>query len=245
MSAELDKWRAFADRRISPIEAIKEEIRAVREDLDQKFPAWKAAYNTNPQDYMSHDARREYFVSLRVILQNAQLGFIYIRDHLTQQDWWQAKVGEFRESAVLQTLREHALMVKFFSFHATAVATEETCRAIVRADPSRFGVDPSGTLYGIYPRLLKLSGCRQYGDLFEVLRLTRNTIHTNGVYRPEKPKNKTITFGGRTFTFEVGKILSWMGDDFPEWIAREVSLSMQCIVTSSIVAQVALCPRGN
>jgi len=245
VSAELDRWRALADRRISPIEAIKEDIRAIREGLDQQFPAWKAAYDTNPQDYMAHDARREYFVSLRVILQNAQLGFIYLRDHLTHEDWWRTQVGEFKESVVLQALREHALMVKFFSFHATAVSTEETCRAIVRADPARFGIGASGSFYGIYQRLLKLTACRQYEDLFEVMRLTRNTIHTNGVYRPEKPKKRTIIFAGRTFTFEVGKILAWMGDDFPEWIAKELSLAIQCIVTSRIVGQVPLCPRGN
>ena len=150
-SDELSRWRALADRRITPIENIKEGIRNIREVLDRQFPSWKATYEANPTDYISHDARREYFVSLRTILQNAQLGFVYIRDHLTSKKWWCAQVGEFREIAVLQALREHALMVKFYSFHAIAAATEETCRSIVRADQQKFCIDPAkAPFYKIY-----------------------------------------------------------------------------------------------
>lgn len=214
-----------------------------REDLDRRFPQWKAGYDANPQDYLNHDARREYFVSLRIILQNVQLGFVFIRDHLTHEDWWHRQIGEFRESAVFQALREHALMIKFFSFHTAAVATEETCRAIVGADQSTFGVDPGGSFHTIYKRLLKLTHCAPSEDLFEVMRLTRNTIHTNGVYRPQSLKNQTVSYGGRTFTFEVGKILAWMGDDFPEWLARELSQAMEAVIKSTLVSKIPACPR--
>ena len=100
------------------------------------------------------------------------------------------------ESAVLQALREQALMIKFFSCHATAVSTEETCRAVVRAAPQAFSVDSGGPFHAICQHLLMASGCQQYADPFEVMRLSRNTIHTNGVYRPQKPQNRTITYGG-------------------------------------------------
>ena len=245
MSTELLRWRALADRRITPIEKIKTRIRSIREDLDQQFAAWKAAYDANPQDYLAHDARREYFVSLRVILQNAQLGFVYIRDHLTSEDWWRSHVGEFTEAAVLQALREQALMIKFFSFHATMVSTEETCRAVVRAAPQAFLVNPGGPFHAISQRLLRAAVCQQYEELFELMRLSRNTIHTNGVYRPQRPQNRTITYGGRTFTFEIGKPLDWMGDDFPEWAAEQMSVAMRCIIRSQVVAAVPRCPRGK
>ena len=144
MNAEILRFRTLADRRITPIENIKAGIRSIRERLDKQFPAWKAAYDANPQNYLAHDARREYFVTLRVILQNAQLGFVYIRDHLTDENWWRGHLGSYSESAVLEALREQAVMIKFFSFHATAVSTEETCRAVVRAAPQMFAVDAGG-----------------------------------------------------------------------------------------------------
>ena len=244
---ELARWKKFADTRLTPIEEIKTAIREIREGLDAEYPSWKAAYDASPADYLSHDARREYFVTLRTILQNAQLGFLYIREHLTNQDWWAEHTGEYHEGTVLQALREHALMIKFFSFHATASATEETLRAIVRADPPVFRLDPeAASFYSIFQRILKLSDCkRQYEDLFEIMRLTRNTIHTNGVYRPANHKNRIIDYGGRTFTFEVGKILAWMGDDFPEWLAREIARAMECVVRSPVVSQMTKCPRGH
>ena len=127
VSSELERWRSFADGRITPIEDIKGEIRNIREELDRQFPSWQAAYDADPADYPSHDARREYFVTLRVILQNAQLGFIYIRDHLTNEAWWRAQMGEYREPAVLQALREYAIMIKFFSFHGVALSHPFCC----------------------------------------------------------------------------------------------------------------------
>ncbi len=245
MNAELIRWQTLANQRITPIENIKTRIFSIRESIDQQFPAWRVSYDTNPQDYLSHDARREYFISLRVILQNAQLGYIYIRDHLTNENWWRSQIGEFREAVVFQALREQALMLKFYSFHAIAVVTEETCRAIVRAAPNIFGVRWQDPFYRVYSRLLELARCRQYEELFEVMRLTRNTIHTNGVFSPNDRQNQTISYGGRSFLFEVNRTLSWMGDDFPEWLAAEMSVAMQCVVSSPIVSGISQCPRGG
>ena len=246
MPSELARWKKFADTRLTPIEEIKTAIREIRESLDAEYPSWKAAYDANPADYPSHDARREYFVTLLTILQNAQLGFLYIREHLTNRGWWAEHTGEYHEGAALQALREHAVMIKFFSFHATASATEETLRAIVRGDPSVFGVDAAAAFYSIYQRVLKLTCCkRQYEDLFEAMRLTRNTIHTNRVHRPPNHKDRIIDYGGRTFTFEVGKTLEWMGDDFPEWLAREIAPAMECVVRSPVVSRITKCPRGQ
>lgn len=197
------------------------------------------------RDYLAHDARREYFVTLQTILQNEQLGFTFIHDQLADENWWVDKAGEFKEAMALQALREYALMINFFSFHATAVATEETCRAIIRADEQLFRVASTAPFQTIYQRLLKVTDCRSYEPLFDLLRLTRNTIHTNGVHRPSNGSDAVVTYGGRTFDFEVGKALAWMGDDFPEWLAKELSLAMQCVVESEIVGRMAACPRSE
>ena len=234
----------MADRRLTPIEDVKVSLRSIRTGLDDRFPRWKAAYDAS-RDYLTHDARREYFVALQTILQNAQLGFVFIHDQLTDEKWWIQRVGEYREAMALQALREHALMIKFFSFHAIAVATEETCRAIVRADEDVFKATSTAPFQTIYLRLLKLTKGQTYEPLFELLRLTRNTIHTNGVHRPSNGKNITIAYSERTFDFEVGKILGWMGDDFPDWLARELGQAMQHVVESEVVGTLAACPRSN
>ena len=68
-------------------------------------------------------------------------------------------------------------------------------------------------------KYLKLTGCKTSEPLFDLIRLIRNTIHTNGIYRPHKSVDKTIVYGGRSFFFEVGKQLTWMGDELPAWLA--------------------------
>ena len=243
---DLQKWRAFADGRLTPIENIKTSIRTIRQGLDGNFPDWKRAYDEAPNDFLTHDARREFFVTLRVVLQNAQLGFVFLRDELTDKEWWQRQIGGFSEGTVLQALREHALMLKFFSFHGIAMATEETLRAIVRAEESTFALDPvKATFQALYGRILKLTGCKRHFDLFELLRLSRNTIHNNGIYRPHGGKNTTISCSGRTFLFEVDKPLNWMGDEFPAWLADYISKAMEEVVRASPVKDVTACPRGK
>ena len=248
MSAQdgMQKWRRFADGRLTPIENVKVSILTIRQNLDVDFPDWKRAYDQAASNFLVHDARREFFVTLRVALQNAQLGFVFIRDQLTDRNWWEAQIGGFCQPTVFQALREHALMLKFFSFHAIAMATEETLRAIVRADVSTFALDPVRTPFqAIYDRFLKLTGTQNCRDVFELIRLTRNTIHNNGIYRPQSGANTTVNCGDKTFLFEVDKPLLWMGDEFPTWIADNISGVMEKIVRSSPIKEVPACPRGN
>ena len=61
----------MADAQLTPLQDAKDELRQTREELDAAFPAWREAYEADPTDYPHHDARREFFVGLQVILANA------------------------------------------------------------------------------------------------------------------------------------------------------------------------------
>ncbi len=243
---ELQGWRTLADGLLTPIENVKVSIKKIREQLDIDFPDWKAAYDREPFNFLAHDSRREFFVTLRIILQNAQLGFMFMRDQLTNEDWWHKQTGKFNKSAATQALQEYALMLKFFSFHGVAVTTEETLRAIVRADAPTFGLDPvRASFQAIYDKLLQATGQVKYRNVLELMRLTRNTIHNNGIYRPQGGMNKTVNYGDKVFLFEINKPLSWLDDTFPAWTADQVSQAMKDIVRSSPVRDISACPRGN
>lgn len=237
------KWKRFADSRITPIENIKVLFQNNLKILDKNHPNWKS-YFQSTNDYLKHDARREYFVSVRVILQNAQLSFIFIRDQLTDEKWYIKQINQFNLSAALQALREQALMIKYFTFHSIAMCTEETMRAIVRSDNSNCGVDPKGAFKPIYDKIILITSLQKYLNLFEILRLARNTIHTNGIFSPRNNKNENVSYKNRTFKFEVGNILNWIDDEFPIWIANELNTAMFNIITSSQVSSINYCPRG-
>jgi len=239
----LDYWRERADRWLTPMESVKSTVRTTRESLDKDHPSWKSAYEASQNDYLKHDARREFFVTMRVILQNAQLSYLYMRDQLSDEDWWIKQHGKFRSIAAIQALREYALMIKFFTIHALAMTLEETFRAIVRSAPKTFTVSPEGSFQSVYRHMLKVVSLQKFSELFEVIRNTRNTIHTNGIFRPKDGKNVQIIYKGRSFDFEVGRPLIWLQEDFLVWLPTELNEAMINIITSQPVATISKCPR--
>ena len=241
---DLNWWKARADHWITPLENAKAAARRNRERIDQERSTWKEAYDRAPSRSGDHDARREYFVTLQVILQNAQLSYSFMRDQLTEESWWNEKAGQFLPSMAHQALREHALMVKFFTVHALAAATEETLRAIVRNGGPAFTASPSGPLQAIYKHVLKVTDLQQLEELFEIVRLTRNTIHTNGFFFPNSGKSETHSYAGRTCEFTVGDQLAWLGEDFLVWMSEQMNEAMINIVLAPQVANIGNCPRA-
>ena len=237
-----DWWRASADAQLSLLESAKDKLRETRQQLDISFPSWRAAYTTNPTDYRHHDARREFFVGLQMILGNAQLTYTFMRDQLCDEDWWVAKAGKYRSGMVEQSLREQALMVKFFTVHAIAMTTEETLRAIVRAG-GPFSCPSTAEFASVVAHVLKVTELQHLDPLFQLIRLVRNTIHNNGVHRPKSGKNETVTYGSRTFQFVAGQELSWMGEEFLSWLPEQLNGAMREIVESAPVSSLAACPR--
>jgi hypothetical protein len=238
----LEWWRVRADAQLSPLQEVKDALRATRQGLDGQHPTWREPYAADASDYAHHDARREYFVSLQVILGNVQLTYTLMKDQLCDEGWWVSKVGEYKPEMAEQSLREQALMAKWFSLHAMAMVTEETLRAIVRAgDP--FTIGPTENLKSTYDHVLKVVSLQELGPLFDLVRLVRNTIHNNGVHRPNNEKDETVEYDGRQFEFKVGETLDWLGEDFIAWLARRLHQAMTEIVASDPVVGLKRCPR--
>ncbi len=232
----------MADAQLTPLQDAKDELRQTREELDAAFPAWQEAYEADPTDYPHHDARREFFVGLQVILANAQFTYTFMKDQLCDEAWWVEKAGEYRPAMVEQALREQALMAKFFTVHAIAVTTEETLRAIVRAG-TPFTCPATAEFESVVAHVLKVTALQHLGPLFKLLRLVRNTIHNNGVHRPKSGKPEKVPYAGRTFDFTVGQQLTWMGEDFMSWLPTQLNDAMKQIVRSDQVSGLGACPR--
>lgn len=68
----------------------------------------------------------------------------------------------------------------------------------------------------LYQKVFKSSNLRQFEPLFDVLRLTRNTLHTNGLFFESK-KDRTISYENFQFNFQVGKPLTWFMEEQLIW----------------------------
>lgn len=241
---DLNGWKRKADYWITPIEKVKNAFKTSLQKLDQDYPDWKSKYDSAPAEYLKHDARREFFTTIRIVLQNNQLGYIFIRDQLSNQNWWIHQVGQVKPMAITQAIREQALMLKFFNVHAIAMATESTFRAIVRAEPNIFGVTPMTGIEKLTNDLLTATSLEKYKNFFNILRLVKNTIHNNGVFYIYGGKNVHLSYNGRSFDFEIGKELSWLTEDFLVWMPAQLNDAMFELVTSSKIASIPYCPRA-
>lgn len=238
---DLTWWRQGADSCIDPLGDVIKTAQTNRNSLDNDYPAWKEVKEClGAGRYPEHEARREYFTHVRVVLQNAQLSYMFIRDQLCDEKWWKEKANNFRLDLANDIIREYAIMTKFATIHSLAACTEETFRAIVRAAPQTFTVPPSAKFKFVYEHVFSEISLKRYTKLFDVLRLTRNTIHTNGVFFPV-PNSKTglredviVEYEGQRFSFEVSKGLLWFGEWFLPWFGTKINEAMISIVTSPL-----------
>ena len=245
----LDRWRSFADGWISPIQAIKERLRGYRQQLDSAHPAWKAKYESALGEYARHDARRELFVTFQTILTNVQLTYVFIRDSLTNLDWWDRNLGTYSDSVADQNIREYGLMAKWFMLHAAVMASEETVRSIVgSAPPGVYSISgqavSSQPFARLYKTVLSAASLSDKEQFFEFICDTRNTIHTNGFFSPKNGKSKSHDYRGNSLTFQVGRPVDWLTDSLGFQMAADLGDHMFEVVSTSPAAEIGYCPRS-
>jgi len=244
-------WRQGVDSCIAPLLDIQINAQTNRNNLDNDYPAWKAVKERlGAVRYPEHEARREYFTHVVVIFRNAYLGYMFIRDQLCDKRWWNEKTDDFNLELANDIIREYAIMTKFATIHSLAACIEEIFRAIIRSAPQTFTVSPSAEFKSVYEHVFSKISLKRYTKLFDVLRLTRNTIHTNGVFFPV-PNSKTglredvtVEYEEQRFSFEVSKGLLWFGEWFLPWFGTKINEAMINIVTSPKIAQIPYCPRN-
>lgn len=246
---DLLPWANAAGKMMDLTHDLVQRFRQHRETLDRSYPSWKQKYDSSPSEYLRHDARREFFVTCQGVLSNANLSYVFMRTSLSNPSWWDQYAGGMKATTAAQTLREFALMVKWVTSHQSSMAVEDTLRAIARAGgPQSFGVlarsVPKTSFKALYHGILKTTSLSKLEPLFDVIRATRNTLHTNGVFTPENGRSVAYTYKGRTFSFDVGKELVWLDEEAMVWLVREIEEAMYHIVTAPAVASLPYCPRG-
>ena len=208
------------------------------------MPKYLVARSKYPSRYTMHDARREYFVSLGVILRNARLSYHFVEAQLATGAWW-ATHGTPGISAQVrdQVIREYLLNTKFAAIFEIATATEETVRAIVRRSKLLPAVNHRTSFWKLYTTLLEGTGQKKHAKLFDGLRLVRNTIHSNGVYSDSARRRVTRTYRGKKMIFTYGHTLDWLMEDFVPWLAGNLAEVMNAVVRDPQVRRPRTCPR--
>ena len=241
---ELYEWRsnsaAMLDRLYPLIIASQENRKA----LEARFPAWREPRIRYPEEHLRHDARLEVFNSFRVILENAQVSYMTICENLTDPAWYLARNQKLSPGKIKDIVKENAIMVKWFTFHASASVVEDCFRAVVRSDTSTFQIEKihRANLKTIIDRVLEATNLTNLTPLFEVIRLVRNTIHNNGRYTDG---DKNIQCNRRDFDFFKGQEINWLNEENTIWLIENLHSAMNEIVQTPPVSNIPACPRGE
>ena len=237
-------WRHEADALLPDLALARDRLDSIVGFVDDHFPSWSVGMDS--ADFLSRDARREFFRTLRVVLQNEQLTYGFIRDHLSYPEWWSDHRVDPSSPVALGSIGEYDIMAKFVVVHSTVNATEETLRAIIRSAPSGTfskGITPVKPLESIYKHILKVLNLQGLGGIFEIVRLIGNTRHTNGIFIPSDGKDLTITYEGRDFPFEYGRPIDWDRRAFLFLVPLELTIAMAQVVTAPEISAIPYCPR--
>lgn len=240
----LQSWRVLADQIIRALHEVNEHAFGQKQRIDEDFPHWKVKRNQAPDQYWTHDARREFFVTVQVILESAQLSYVFMRDYLTNATWWDSNANKVSDAKIESTLKEQAIMIKWYSFHALAVATEETFRAIAQSTQSTFPIKGYRSYKSVYSKVLEVLELQKYESFMDILRLARNTLHTNGIYSPEQGGDQQLSYAGELFSFERGQPLAWFDDKRLVWFARNIIDVMTTVIRAPAVTTISECPRA-
>jgi hypothetical protein len=133
-------------------------------------------------------------------------------------------------------------MARQYTVGQIASITEQTLTSIAFSGHGSFRLTSFTGLENVYSYVLsKTSLSKKFRELFDILRLIRNTIHSNGVFFPQRGGNIDKEYSGKKYVFEVGKSVRYENDMMVlmfEWI----SAAMWEIVTSPKVRSIPYTP---
>jgi len=63
ITQSMNQWRTFAERMIGSLRGVTEKLRCMKETIDSDFPSWRTHRDAASQAYLTHDTRREFYVT--------------------------------------------------------------------------------------------------------------------------------------------------------------------------------------
>ena len=222
---EFDTTRNAADN----VPILLDDVRA---SCDRVLNALRVDYGWSDGDWRMVTVNR-----LRNVIQSALAVRVFQWVIFPNDNFWKAFFeGVPSPDQMMDHFRELDMMARFAALHGMFSALEADVRTIVsRIDPNACG-GGKATFDSIVKWLLvRVASAAQYSDFAEVVRLTRNTIHNNGVHRPTNGQNITIQYKGRVFVFIVDQPIEFAGWDFVAFVGHELLGLLSTLVTDQAI----------
>ena len=215
------------------ISTICHDMRVTRDTLMKKHPSWA----------LPADARIGTFSRYINILESTRLGLIFEEGYLMSRSWW----AEYVTSA--QALSDVDISTYILEFdrsqrigftHEQFSMIETFLRTIMREiNPGFLAKDDNfANICSWLFKHLNLQN-KEYEELIKLLRLSRNTIHNNGVYYHKSGKDDSVVYKGQTYNFIQGKATMFGIWPFHFSLVSDITRMMMSVVESNEVASLA------
>jgi hypothetical protein len=212
------------------------EIQQVRDLFYESEAKLGVSYSSWDKD---KDARITSFRKCANVLNDAQLGLLFVEFHLTKQEWWSTVPNKnIPTNDQLIYISEFVMFMKIGFLQFVFSSIESSFRLIVKSiDPT---VCSNGTaeFKNIYSYLFTRINLQKWETLLDLLRCTRNSIHNNGVYFHRSGKDETINYKGINYAFVIGSPVNFVNWAFLISMVKDINDMLYEVITRSDVAKI-------
>lgn len=188
------------------------------------------------------DARFTVFSKLINSLNSVKLSVIFIETCLQDDSWWRENFSTITAHDRNNNTHNFVLSAKHSFGMSLFILAENTLRIFLRAiDPvaCNGGTEAFESVYTCLLRSKLASAPPEAFELLELVRLVRNTIHNDGVYRHKKDLDNVVMYKGATYSFHHGKPIDFVTWDFLLGLADDIRNLLVQIVSDKVVAEIS------
>lgn len=129
-------------------------------------------------------------------------------------------------------VRELDMLGRFAAFQGLFSCLESDARMLVRALDANACNQGKAAAASILAWLIaRVPNTSTYSDFAKLLRLTRNTVHNNGTYHPERGQNDRVRWRNTDYAFVVGQPIDHVTWDFVVMVAQDILELLRLFVT--------------
>ncbi len=227
------EWFDYSNIALDDIEKTKDILRISIAYIDKNHKEWAE----------KRDARSNLFVGIKKVLQSTQLSYLNIRYCLIDKNYWKKFIKQFKEDEINQHIKEYNVMILTGWLYGISSIVEESFRLILRKIKPDACNDSKDAFQNIYSCLLKELALQESTHLFDIFRLVRNCIHTNGVFYPINQKDVHLKFREFNCDFVVGKQLNFVNFHFSCLLTQDISKVLHSMVSDEKIEDLDLIPR--
>ncbi|PKO06562.1 MAG: hypothetical protein CVU41_05525 [Chloroflexi bacterium HGW-Chloroflexi-3] len=214
---------------IDSIEKIQFSIKEKREYFSRDHENW----------IKEKDIRYSIFSRFNKFLFATKLSIIFIETDLKNPYWWQNHFSQLQLGEKTSSLQIYEQWVKHHLGMSLFIQTEYFFRTMLRFLDPNVCNNSTSEFINIYECLLSKINLNfpEPNNLLNLLRLIRNTIHNDGLYRNKNFNNESVIYKDKEYNFFQDTLIDFVTWDFLLLLTNDIiELIFEIIINEKIIS---------